>query len=169
MRTLFTAFRALFFASGFVFVAGWLALRIRLLDGRFGLGLPPWTSLFGWIMAIPAVALELVCIGTFVVRGQGTPAPFDAPRRMVHVGPYKYVRNPMYIGGLALIMAFGLYLRSGTVVVFALIWSFFTHLGVVYLEEPDLRRKFGASYEEYCRTVPRWIRCRPAAGLGGRP
>jgi protein-S-isoprenylcysteine O-methyltransferase Ste14 len=119
--------------------------------------LPPWASLLGWIIAIPALALELVCIGTFVVRGHGTPAPFDAPRRVVHVGPYKYVRNPMYIGGLAVIIAFGLYLRSASVALFAVIWSFFTHLGVVYLEEPDLRRKFGDSYHDYCRTVPRWI------------
>jgi len=157
MKTLWTAARALFFASGFLFVAGWLALRLRTLDGRIGLALPQWTPVLGWVIAIPALAIELLCIGTFVVRGHGTPAPFDAPRQVVAVGPYKYVRNPMYIGGLSLLAAFGLYLRSVSVVLFAVVWSLFTHLGVVYLEEPDLRRKFGAAYDEYCRSVQRWI------------
>ncbi len=157
MKTLWTAARALFFASGFLFIAGWLALRLRTLDGRIGLALPLWTPVLGWVIAIPALAIELLCIGTFVVGGHGTPAPFDAPRQVVAAGLYRYVRNPMYIAGLGLLAAFGLYLRSVSVVLFAVVWSWFTHLGVVYLEEPDLRRKFGASYDEYCRSVPRWI------------
>ena len=157
MSTIFTALRALFFASSFVLLWGWLALYVSRMDVRAGRSLPAWCPTLGWIIAVPALAVELVCIGFFVVRGSGTPAPFDAPRRVVAVGPYRFVRNPMYIGGLALLAAFALYLRSPSVLVFAGVWIVFVHLGVVYLEEPDLRRKFGASYEEYCRTVPRWI------------
>ncbi len=157
MKTLFTAARATFFACGFVFVASWLALRLRRFDTRLGFALPAWTPVAGWVIGIPAVALMVVCVGTFVLRGDGTPAPFDAPRRVVAAGPYKYVRNPMYIGGLISLLAFGLVLRSASVVLFALGWSFITHLGVVYLEESDLRRKFGKSYDEYCRAVPRWF------------
>jgi protein-S-isoprenylcysteine O-methyltransferase Ste14 len=157
MSTIFTAARALFFASGFVLLWGWLALYVSRMDARAGRSLPAWCTPLGWAVGVPALALELICIGAFVVRGQGTPAPFDAPRRVVAVGPYKYVRNPMYLGGLALLAAFGLYLRSPAVVVFAFLWALAVHLGVVYLEEPDLRRRFGASYDEYCRAVPRWI------------
>ena len=157
MKTLWTAARALFFASGFLFVAGWLALRLRTLDGRIGLALPQWTPVLGWVIAIPALAIELLCIGTFVVRGHGTPAPFDAPRQVVAVGPYKYVRNPMYIGGLSLLAAFGLYLRSGAALAFCLPWLLLAHIFVLAYEEPALREKFGAPYETYCRTVPRWI------------
>ena len=65
MRTLWTTARALFFASGFVFVAGWLALRLRALDGGLPLVLPPWTPVLGWVIAVPALTLLLVCVGTF--------------------------------------------------------------------------------------------------------
>jgi protein-S-isoprenylcysteine O-methyltransferase Ste14 len=159
MRTLFTAVRALFFASTFVLLWGWLALYVSRMDARAGRSLPEWCIMLAFVIGVPAVLLELLCIGAFVVSGHGTPAPFDAPRRVVAVGPYKYVRNPMYIGGLALLIAFGLYLRSPSVVIFAVAWIVVVHLAVVFLEEPDLRRKFGGSYEEYCRAVPRWIPC----------
>lgn len=157
MSTLFTAVRALFFATVFVWLWGWLALGIGRMDERAGRLLPAWSTALGWIVGVPALALTVACIGSFVVRGSGTPAPFDAPRRVVAAGPYKYVRNPMYLGGLALLVAFGFYLRSPSVLVFSIAWIAVVHLAVVFLEEPDLRRKFGDSYRDYCRAVPRWI------------
>ena len=63
----------------------------------------------------------VVGVGIFVVRGRGTPAVFDAPREFVVVGPYKYVRNPMYIGALTLLIGFGLYQHSISILVFSLL------------------------------------------------
>jgi protein-S-isoprenylcysteine O-methyltransferase Ste14 len=93
----------------------------------------------------------------FVVRGRGTAAPFDPPQRFVAIGPYKFVRNPMYIGGLAMLLGFGLYLRALSVLGFTAMVGFVLHLFVLYFEEPDLERRFGSSYLDYRKRVDRWI------------
>ena len=67
------------------------------------------------------------------------------------------VRNPIYIGQVAVLVGLGLYLRSVSILVFALLWFVLLHLFVLYLEEPNLRKKFGATYEGYCQAVRRWI------------
>jgi protein-S-isoprenylcysteine O-methyltransferase Ste14 len=87
------------------------------------------------------------CIGAFVVRGRGTPALFDAPRRLVAIGPYRYSRNPMYIGGRPAASGYGLALRSSAVVLFVPAWWLLFHLLVVLHEEAALRNKFGADYD----------------------
>jgi len=63
----------------------------------------------------------------------------------------------MYIGGLTVLVGFGLYLRSPAILFFCLAWIFLAHIFVVFYEEPHLREKFGAAYEGYCSRVPRWI------------
>ena len=157
MTTLFTALRALTFMTGFFLVGGWLALSVRSFDRRYDLALPPWTALPGAIAMAAGAALALLCVGTFVLRGRGTPAPFDPPRQFVAVGPYRYVRNPMYIGGLTLLAGLGLYLHSVAILVLAVLWFGFAHLFVVVYEEPTLRSSFQAASETYCRSVPRWL------------
>ena len=101
--------------------------------------------------------LGLSCVLTFIVRGQGTHAPFDPPKEFVAVGPYRYVRNPMYLGGWVLLFGLALYQRSVTILVFSLLWIAVVHLLLVKLEEPGLRRRFGASFNDYCGRVPRWL------------
>ncbi len=171
MDTLFTAVRAVTFMSGFVFLWGWVAWRLRALDARFSLMLPAWTDVPGVILMALGAALALASVATFVVRGRGTPAPFDPPRQFVAVGPYRYVRNPMYIGALTVLAGLGLYLNSGAVLLFSILWIGFAHLFVVVYEEPVLRRSFREPYEAYCRAVPRWIPRlgRAVAGGGGDP
>lgn len=101
-------------------------------------------------------ALALTCIFTFVFAGRGTPAPFDPPRRLVVQGPYRLVRNPMYLGaGLALAGA-ALFYRSLRLLGYAGAFLLITHLFVVLYEEPALRRAFDGDYEAYCRRVGRW-------------
>ncbi len=157
MKTLFIAVRAAFFASGFMFVAGWFALEFRKLDALLPWYLPRWTEPAALPLGSGGAALVVASLVTFVARGEGTPAPFDAPQYVVTAGPYRYIRNPMYIGGLAVLVAFGFYWRSPAVVIFGLLWFGLAHIAVVFLEEPDLRRKFGESYRAYCRDVPRWV------------
>ena len=91
------------------------------------------------------------------MRGRGTPAIFDAPRRFVAVGPYKYVRNPMYLSAIATFLGFGLYARSLAVLAFAGAWFLMIHLFVVFIEEPGLRRRFGGTYDAYVYRVRRWM------------
>jgi protein-S-isoprenylcysteine O-methyltransferase Ste14 len=102
-------------------------------------------------------AIAVISVGTFVGKGKGTPAPFDAPREFVAAGPYRFVRNPMYIGGLLALLGFGLIMRSPSMALFAPLWSLFAHGFVVLYEEPVLRQKFGDTYRRYCERVPRWI------------
>jgi protein-S-isoprenylcysteine O-methyltransferase Ste14 len=94
----------------------------------------------------------------FAWNGLGTPAPFDPPRRLVVSGPYRFVRNPMYLGmGVALIGEAIVFpnVRVPILAMVALLFVFVT-LFVMGYEEPTLRRLFGAEYEGYCRRVRRW-------------
>jgi protein-S-isoprenylcysteine O-methyltransferase Ste14 len=162
MMRLFAGLRAAVYATGFVTLFGWIALSLRPLDGRLGLVLPPATRLGGAALIGVGAALALWCIAVFVVRGLGTPAPFDAPRFLVAGGPYRWSRNPMYVGGLAVLAGLGLWLQSGAILLFAVVALGLAQAFVVLYEEPTLRRAFGESYEQYLRDVPRWVGCRRA-------
>jgi len=101
--------------------------------------------------------LVLWCGGTFIGRGRGTPAVFDPPRVFVASGPYRFVRNPMYLGGLCLLAGFGLWLRSLSILLFAAVLILAFHLFVVCYEEPGLAKRFGESYISYKKRTNRWI------------
>jgi protein-S-isoprenylcysteine O-methyltransferase Ste14 len=146
-----------FFALWFWLLPGWLGFKVDIRS------VAPWR----WIAAIPSVlgfAVALRCVWDFGWTGRGTPAPVAPPQRLVVVGFYRYVRNPMYVGfftGWA-----GLWIIFGRMNRMALIVTAIAVLGValfvVFYEEPTLRGKFGSGYEEYCRNVPRWLpRLRP--------
>lgn len=110
----------------------------------------------GMFLGALGAALAIACIFTFVFVGRGTPAPFDPPRRLVVHGPYRLVRNPMYLGaGLALSGA-ALFYQSIPLLGYAGLFLLMTHLFVVLYEEPTLRRTFDRDYEAYCRRVGRW-------------
>jgi protein-S-isoprenylcysteine O-methyltransferase Ste14 len=110
----------------------------------------------GMVIGAGGAMIALWCIFTFAFIGRGTPAPFDPPRRLVIRGPYRFVRNPMYIGaGLALASA-ALFYESLPILGYAGFFFLVTHLFVVLYEEPTLRRTFGPEYEAYCGRVRRW-------------
>jgi protein-S-isoprenylcysteine O-methyltransferase Ste14 len=110
----------------------------------------------GMVIGAVGAVVALWCIFTFASKGRGTPAPFDPPRRLVIQGPYRFVRNPMYIGaGLALASA-ALFYESWPLLGYAGVFFLTTHLFVVGYEEPTLRQTFGNEYEAYCRQVRRW-------------
>lgn len=155
---MFAAFRALVYASLFiglflVFIPGRMLARVGITPTDV-IGLPEIVGLVGVALG---GTLAIACIVTFAVIGKGTPAPFDPPRRLVIAGPYRWVRNPMYIGaGIALLGA-ALFYQSTALALYALGFLVITHLFVTLYEEPHLRRIFGPSYDEYRRTVHRWI------------
>src|SRR5881296_2138186 len=105
------------------------------------------TQLGGLVIAAVGAALALWCILTFAFVGKGTPAPFDPPRRLVVRGPYRYVRNPMYIGaGLALAGA-ALFYGSWPLLAYVGLFLIATQAFVVWYEEPTLMRLFGEQYQ----------------------
>lgn len=111
----------------------------------------------GIVIGLAGAILALWCILAFVVLGKGTPAPFDPPRRLVVRGPYRLVRNPMYIGaGLALGGAAILY-RSPAVAGYLIAFIAATNAFVLLYEEPTLTRLYGAQYAAYRAAVRRWL------------
>jgi len=154
----------------------WLTAVAALAVGAafFGLWfwlLPPWLGFrvetggaarWRWLAAIPSVigfAVALRCVWDFGWTGRGTPAPIAPPSRLVVVGFYRYVRNPMYLGFAAgwigLWIVFG---RANPAVIGAVLAvALGVHLFVVFYEEPTLRKKFGSDYSEYCQNVARWF------------
>src|SRR6266446_1994560 len=110
----------------------------------------------GMVIGVAGAAVAVWCIFTFASIGRGTPAPFDPPRRLVIQGPYRFVRNPMYIGaGLALASA-ALFYESLPLLGYARLFFLVTYVFVVGYEEPTLRRTFGQEYEAYCDRIRRW-------------
>lgn len=141
------------------------------------MALVPWL-LTGWRVEDPlpnwapvrVVGAALLFAGTlvlvqafvrFVVEGLGTPAPVAAPERLVVGGLYRYVRNPMYLAGLAAIAGQALLLGQLGLLLYAAAVGAASFAFVHLHEEPALRRRFGEPYERYLREVPGWWPRRP--------
>jgi protein-S-isoprenylcysteine O-methyltransferase Ste14 len=161
LRTLFLAVRAALWATGFVLFWAYLAVEARRLDSRIPVSLPAGLVPFGYLLFAAGAALTFACLGFFVVRGRGTAAPFDPPRVFVPTGPYRYIRNPMYLGAALLLAGAGLAGRSPGILALSLALLATMHLFVILIEEPGLEKRFGETYERYKRAVHRWIPRRP--------
>jgi protein-S-isoprenylcysteine O-methyltransferase Ste14 len=155
MTELLGALRSLVYMTGFLFLWGWLALLVRSI-GR-GWVLPQESRAVGIVLMIVGGLVVLSCVGWFVVAGRGTPAPFDPPRSFVPGGPYRWVRNPMYLGALVVLIGFGFWNASLSMVLLALPALALAHLFVALYEEPTLRRRFGVPYVKYLARVNRWV------------
>lgn len=126
------------------------------------------TSESGWMMmtiggvvTLAGLVLYLACVLPFARVGRGTPAPIDAPVHLVVVGPYRFVRNPMYLAVLSVVFGQAIIATSTTLALYgAGVFALFAVMVLGY-EEPTLRDQFGDEYRDYCARVPRWI---PALG-----
>ena len=129
----------------------------------------PQPGIFRYLGALPILigaSIYFRCAWDFTFAGRGTPAIIDPPKELVVRGLYRYVRNPMYIGVVSILLGEALLFASLRLLVFAAVTFTFFFLFVVVYEEPILRQKFGESYRRYCRSVPRWIpwRMKPYEG-----
>ncbi|MDP2469980.1 MAG: methyltransferase [Candidatus Palauibacterales bacterium] len=157
MKSIFVVLRALTYAS--IFVGLVLVFVPARLISWSGIARPESIGAVGMVGAaavIGGAALALWCVLTFAFVGRGTPAPFDPPRRLVVRGPYRFVRNPMYIGATLALAGASLFYRSPPLLAYTLLFVAVTHVFVVAYEEPALTRMFGADYELYRRRVRRW-------------
>jgi len=111
----------------------------------------------GIVICAIGAAIALWCVSSFAFIGRGTPAPFAAPRRLVTRGPYRFVRNPMYIGVGTFFVGAAVFYQSLLFLAYAVLFFFSSHLFVVLYEEPTLRRTFGDEYAAYCGRVKRWL------------
>ena len=120
----------------------------------------PWRGAV-WV---PGLAVMLVgaflliwCVRDFYVSGKGTLAPWDPPRKMVTVGLYRFVRNPMYIGVLLLVLGWSLYLSSVMLAAYMLVLAVGFHIRVIRYEEPWMAAQFGEEWETYSVSISRWL------------
>jgi protein-S-isoprenylcysteine O-methyltransferase Ste14 len=155
-----------------------LSLLIRnavftvVVPGLGGVWVPVWllnrgggiATPVGWA-AVPVIAagavLYLCCAWNFAAVGRGTPGLWDAPRRVVTRGPYRWVRNPIYLAALLVVLGEAGLFGSARLLAYAGVLAVCFHLFVTGYEEPALRRRFGPGYLAYRRAVPRWIPRRP--------
>lgn len=109
------------------------------------------------VLVVTGCVLVGWCVALFVRVGQGTLAPWDPTRRLVAVGPYRHVRNPM-ISGVALVLA-GQVLWAGSwkLALWLVLFVTINHVYIVAVEEPGLVARFGDAYRAYAAHVPRWI------------
>ncbi len=138
--------------------AGVFALYVPLALLRTG---PRIETGMIFFLAIPLWFLGglivLWCFWDFTFRGRGTPNPTDPPRELVVTGPYRYVRNPIYVGVAMIFMGHFLWFGYWALLIYTFLALIGAHVFVVLYEEPTLKKRFGASYENYLRSVPRWI------------
>lgn len=154
---MFVAFRAVTYGTLFIaFLLIYLPARVLSWSGIARPAALAGPQIIGMITAGAGALTALWCIFTFVWIGRGTPAPFDPPRNLVIRGPYRFVRNPMYIGAALALAGAALFYQSPPLLAYGLAFLLACHLFVVSYEEPTLRRAFGAEYENYSRRVRRW-------------
>lgn len=158
--------RAVFFTllmpGAVLILIPWLLLRgqpspnVRVVD---------FPGVLGFLFMAVGAGVLLYCIRDFAVSGRGTLAPVDPPRKLVRVGLYRHVRNPMYLGVVLVLVGESIFFESRVLSFYATIMALVFHLFVVLFEEPGLRALFGHDYEKYRASVPRWIpRLRPWKG-----
>ena len=107
-----------------------------------------------WLLG---TAIIIWCSIDMIQKGKGTPAHLDPPKKLIVNGLYRYVRNPIYLGALLVLLGYILWFGSGLIVIYFLMFLMAYQILITLIEEPILRNTFGQDYEEYCRRVPRWI------------
>jgi len=117
-------------------------------DLRFWLAkplIPGGLALAGWTAAL------------FFIYGEGSPAPWHPPHRLVVRGPYKFVRNPMIAAVLMLLAAEALLFNSDAIALWGVLFFVLNTLYFIYSEEPALEQRFGDYYRLYTANVSRWL------------
>lgn len=117
----------------------------------------PATRALGIVLIALGIPVVLDSFSRFALEGLGTPAPVLPTRMLVVRGFYRYVRNPMYLALVLIILGQGILLGDVGLLVYGLLAWIVTHVFVLLYEEPTLRKSFGTDYARYCASVPRWI------------
>ena len=133
-----------------VLVLGWAALHLRPLDRVIGLGLPEWLEPAGMALLLVGGVVVLLCGGMLSTPG-------IIPTKFVGFGPFRYVRNPMSLGGVTMLVGLALVCRSISILLFSAILFFVLHAIVVLWEESFLEKRYGETYLQYKHSVNRWL------------
>ncbi len=136
-----------------------LYLPYRIVTDWYPVEIRSWNG--GTLAGVPLIVIGVVilfsCIGKFAVLGEGTLSPLDAPKRLVTEGMYRYVRNPMYLAVMLILLGESLLFSSIPLAIYSAVCFVIFNLIIIFYEEPVLRRKFGKTYQNYCSRVGRWL------------
>ena len=133
---------------------------------RFDIGIYRYLGLAPIILG---VAIYIFCSGSFIFVGKGTPIPFAPTKELIVTGFYRFVRNPLYIAGVFVLAGEVLLFQSIGILIYCVVMFGVFNLHV-FMEETFLSEKFGATYEQYRNSVPRWIpRLKPYKGNASEP
>jgi protein-S-isoprenylcysteine O-methyltransferase Ste14 len=119
----------------------------------------PSLLIMGIFFLVLGLGIYLWTVWDFASVGKGTPLPLDAPRKLVVCGLYRYIRNPMYLGVLLVILGWAMVFADAWLLGYALAVFVAVHVFVLFYEEPRLKHLYGAQYEAYSRAVGRWLPC----------
>ncbi len=150
-----------------VAIPAWLVIAFAASDSRWiESNLIVWLArLAGMLLILIGLGLFSWCVSLFAQVGKGTLAPWDPTRKLVAVGPYRFVRNPMISGVAALLIGQAVLRGSWVVGLWACVFIAINHVYFVLSEEPGLEARFGEAYRRYKVNVPRWLpRLKPWAG-----
>jgi protein-S-isoprenylcysteine O-methyltransferase Ste14 len=150
-----------------VLVPGTVAVYVPLLVGQTRSPASGPMLALALVVLVSGAAIYTWCVWDFATFGRGTPAPIDAPKKLVVRGFYRYTRNPMYLGVLTVILGWAVFFRSADLALYALVVGSCFHLFIVLYEERHLAGEFGTQYEAYCSQVARWLP-RPFRGPAAR-
>jgi protein-S-isoprenylcysteine O-methyltransferase Ste14 len=137
-------------------VLGYLPWQILRLDAAIGASLQTFLSYLGVSLFVVGAALLFSGAYYLLLRGDGTPLPFDQTKRLVVAGPYSSIQHPMMLGLLLMVYAEALWFYSATLVLYAVLLTFLSDVYLTYIEEPGLEKRFGDDYRAYRAAVPRW-------------
>lgn len=130
-------------------------LPLWLVGGRPFASTPTrWVAI---LTILVGVCVYAWCVYDFASYGRGTPAPIDAPKKLVVRGLYRYTRNPMYVGVITVVLGWAMLFRSATLLLYGAVLATCFHGFVVLYEEPHLEWLFGEDYRQYCKRVGRWL------------
>ena len=141
-----------------VFIPG--AILLATQDSKFAPELASPTQVWFWLASLAAIiglALSGWTVMLFMKFGQGTPAPWDPPKRMVIQGPYRHVRNPMITGALLMLLAEAILFQSLPIATWMTVFFIGNAIYFPLVEEKGLEQRFGDEYRGYKTHVPRWI------------
>ncbi|AYF73737.1 isoprenylcysteine carboxylmethyltransferase family protein [Nocardia yunnanensis] len=152
-----------------VVVPGTVAGLLPLLISRWRVAHELWPAIplrvLGGLLIVASLPILIGAIVRFAVEGRGTPAPIAPTRQLVVGGPNRYVRNPMYLAVVSIVLGQGLLLGRTDLLWYGLLVALGQAAFVHFYEEPTLRRQFGDDYDRYRDGVRAWIpRLRPWNG-----
>ncbi len=129
----------------------WLVLAEPAL---FSFGVLRWLAIPLWLAGW---AILVWACWSFTVQGRGTPSPLDPPRELVVTGPYRFVRNPIYLAATTVLVGYVLWSPSLPILLMPVICITAAYLFVRFYEEIHLARTFGPDYGQYRKSVPGWF------------